>query len=193
MKIIKMYLKNGVKYFDPPANTNKVKQILNANKEGIYQWYLDFPDNIRDVVFKKPSKEHSIIRYGFFIAEDKDVIITSANINTKTKRYRAPCVVAKRYISKVEKLIETKQKATLGNACIIYWHDAIVNFGLGTIDEITNKSHIAEAARIGILLKQNKKETYVSPHHNEDHDKYREVLVVPTKNITKIVKLKKQE
>ena len=43
MKILRLSLLKGVEYFDPPANIDKVKQALNADKKGIYDWYLKTP------------------------------------------------------------------------------------------------------------------------------------------------------
>jgi len=189
MKIIRLNLIKGVSYFDPPANTDKVKQALSANKAGILEWYLKTPKKFKDIVFEKPSKNYNISRIGFFINKNSDVLITSANLNLNTKKFRSPCVISKDYITKTDEMKEGKGVVRVGEPCILYWQDAAANFGLGTIEEITEKSHVVDVANVGFLLHKDDKETYIAPHKNNDHDMYREVLVVPTSNIVSLKKL----
>ncbi len=188
-KILKMYLKKGVVYLDPPPNTSKVKQSINADEEGILQWYLKAPQKFKDLISAPPTNNFNIIRLGFYINETTDIMITSANLNLSTDKFRSPCVIHKKYIEKLEEISEFEEEAQKNDICIMYWRDSITNFSLGTIEEITQKSHVADVAKVGFLLQKNKYEAYVSPHHNKEQDKYREVLIVPNSNITKLIKL----
>jgi len=189
MKIIRLNLLKGVSYFDPPANIDKVKQSISANEAGILKWYLKTPKKFKDIVFEKPSKKYNISRIGFFINEDKNVLITSSNLNLNVNKFRSPCVVLKDHITKTEEMKEVKGQVRVGDSCILYWQDAIANFALGSIKEITEISHVSDVAKVGFLLHKDDKEIYIAPHYNKNYDKYREVLVVPTSNIIKLKKL----